>query len=68
MLEQMLSHAESLVDRGAEWLRAQEGRVAALENKGLPAGNSSKLLKTMKQTQKLQVEYVELLKQELAVA
>lgn len=68
MLEQMLSQAETLVDRGAERLRAQEARVAALENKGLPAEDSRKLLKIMKQTQKLQWEHVELLKQELAVA
>jgi len=67
MLQLMLLRAESLVDRGAERLRAQEARVAALEGQGLPTQDSRKLLRIMKQTQTLQAEHVELLKEDLAV-
>jgi hypothetical protein len=65
VLEQMLPAAENRVARGAERIRAQEARVAALERRGL-ADQSKTLLAIMKQTQALQMEHVELLKRELA--
>jgi hypothetical protein len=68
MLQQMLPDAEMRVVRGAEHLRAQEARVAALNGKGQLAENSRKLLEIMRQTQVLQMEHVELLKRELAAA
>jgi hypothetical protein len=65
VLEQMLPAAQNHVARGAERIRAQEARVAALERKGL-ADQAKKLLAVLKQTQALQMEHVELLKRELA--
>ena len=66
MLQQMLPVAERHVATGAERLRAQEARVAALKNKGPLAEDSRKLLEIMKQTQEHQKDHVELLKRELA--
>ena len=66
MLQQMLPDAEMRVARGAEYLRAQEARVAALKGKGQLAEHSRQLLEIMKQTQDLQMQHVELLKRELA--
>lgn len=65
-LERMLPVAESHVAQGAERIRAQESRLAALEQKGARTEEAEQLLAIMKQTQVLQVEHVVLLRRELA--
>lgn len=68
MLEQMLPAAERSVASGAELIRAQQARVAGLEpGRGL-RGESEKVLATMEVTQALQVQYVALLRRELAAS
>lgn len=67
-LEKLLRDAEGLVARGAERLRAQEARVAALQCKSALADQSKNLLAVMKQTQELQIQHVALLKQELTAS
>jgi hypothetical protein len=56
VLEQMLPAAQNRVARGAERIRAQEGRVAALERKGL-GDQAKRLLAVFKETQALQMEH-----------
>jgi hypothetical protein len=62
----MLPEAQSLVARGAERIRAQEARVAALERNAALADQSKQLLAIMKQTHELQIHHVTLLRQDLA--
>lgn len=66
ILEKMLPKAQNLVAEGAQRIRAQEARVAVLEQKGAIGEQSKKLLAIMKQTQELQIGHVALLKRELA--
>jgi Crp-like helix-turn-helix domain len=66
MLQRMLPEAESQVALGAERVQVQEARVAALGHNGALADQSKKLLDIMKQTQKLQIQHVMLLRRELA--
>jgi hypothetical protein len=67
MLEQMLSAAENHVAKGAERIRVQEARVAALKHKETRVAEQTKqLLAIMLQTQELHIGHVALLKRELA--
>jgi hypothetical protein len=67
-LEWMLPLAESFVARGAELIRQQEARVAALQHKGAIAMHSENLLALMRDSQHLQINHVALLRRELGLA
>jgi acyl-CoA thioesterase len=66
-LEWMLPRAESLAAKGAELVRAQEARVAALQHKGANAEHSKALLALMRDSQHLQTSHVAHLRQELGL-
>jgi hypothetical protein len=67
MLEWMLPEAESFAARGAELIREQEERVAALQHKGAMAEHSKTLLALMRDTQELHISHVMLLRRELGL-
>jgi hypothetical protein len=67
-LKWMLPEAESFAARGAELVRAQEARVAALQHKGANAERSKTLLALMRDTQALHISHVALLRRELRSA
>jgi hypothetical protein len=61
----MLPEAEGFVAMGAELIRQQEARVAALQHRGEIAKHSEKLLALMRDSQHLQINHVALLRREL---
>jgi hypothetical protein len=66
-LEWMLPEAESFAARGAELVREQEARVAALQDMA-KVEQSKKLLALMRDTQELHVSHVALLRRELGLS
>jgi hypothetical protein len=61
----LLPEAEGFVARGAELVRQQEARVAALQHRGTIAEHSEQLLALMRESQHLLISHVALLRQEL---
>jgi hypothetical protein len=66
-LEWMLPEAESFAARGAELVRAQEARVAALQDNEAIAEHSKTLLALMRDSQELHISHVALLRRELGL-
>jgi hypothetical protein len=64
-LEEMVSRAQARVAEGQRRIVAQQTRVAALDRKGRRADESKQLLKTMEDTQSLQISHLDLLRREL---
>jgi hypothetical protein len=56
-----------LCRQGAELVREQEARVAALQGKGAMAEHSKTLLALMRNTQELHISHVTLLRRELGL-
>jgi hypothetical protein len=63
VLENIITHAEKLVAEGEERLAAQRIRVAELKRRSGRAEQSTTLLKIMEETQSLQIDHVNMLKQ-----
>jgi hypothetical protein len=64
-LEEMVSRAQTHVADGQKRILAQQARVAALDRKSRRADESKRLLKTMEDTQYLQIRHLDLLRREL---
>jgi hypothetical protein len=65
MLEDLIVRAEKIVAEGEDRLAAQRARIAELKRIGGGAGQSTKFLRIMEDTQALQIDHLRTLKQEL---
>jgi len=67
LLEEMLARAEFFVAEGQERIVAQQARVAGLVHAGREVNQSKSFLRTLEDTQALQINHVAMLRRALEV-